>query len=97
MPPPIHREVVEIKKVSGHVDFFLAELQAEVNELRARQRDYLALQEQYRCLNEDFNRVLVDKTNFENDCMARISGDRKEVDLLISEFETLKTENAVVE
>jgi hypothetical protein len=29
--------------------------------------------------------------------MARISGDRKEVDILISEFESLKTENAMVE
>ena len=61
MAPPVHREVVEIKKVSGHVDYFVAELQAEVNELRARQRDYLALQEQFRFLNEDYNRVLVDK------------------------------------
>lgn len=62
-PPvmPAFREVVEIKKVSGHVDFFISELQAEVNELRARQRDYMALQEQYRCLTEDFNRVSVDK------------------------------------
>lgn len=43
---PWHQEVTVIKKVSGHQDYFVSELQAEVNELRYRQGDILQLREQ---------------------------------------------------
>ena len=40
---PWHQEVTVIKKVSQHQDYFVSELQAEVQELRHRQGDLLQL------------------------------------------------------
>lgn len=48
-PPP---EPVHVQRVlpSPHQDYFVSELTQEVNELRGRQRDYAALQDQFRYL-----------------------------------------------
>lgn len=95
---PWHQEVVTVvKKVSQHQDYFVSELQAEVNELRHRQGDLLQLRNQISHLQSCFKDAQLDKQNFENDCLVKISDDRQQVDVLIRELDHLKAENDAVE
>ena len=97
MPPPMLREVTVVKTFTHHQDAFLSDLQNEVNELRMQQKDYHALNEQYRFLQYQYKAMLADKQHFENDCLNKITEDRKEVDGLIGELDHLKVESGTVE
>ena len=62
-PPldPVKMVAVGPPPVSRHQDFFVQELTAEVNELKSRQRDYHALQDQFRYLTEQYKQVQFEK------------------------------------
>ena len=97
LPPPMVREVTIVKTFTHHQDAFLSDLQNEVNELRMQQKDYHALQEQFRYLQDQYTAMQADRSHFENDCNAKITEDRKEVDTLIVELDHLKVNTAEVE
>jgi hypothetical protein len=60
--PPTHDPVVIQRVVqSPHQDYFASELTQEVNELRGRQRDYGALQEQFSYLQEQYKTLQYEK------------------------------------
>ena len=94
---PLHHEVVVVKNFTHHQDAFIHDLQNEVNELRMRQGDMIGLTEQFRYLQDQYKALQIDKQHFENDCLAKISEDRQQVDALIREFDGLKAENDAVE
>lgn len=89
-PPP--RRVV-----NQHHEFFVSELQNDISELRSRQRDFGALKEQFRYLQEQYKQIQLEKQRIETESLAQISEDRSEVDRLIRELDTLKSENQIAE
>ena len=57
-PGSVTKTVTTYKtKVDQHHEFFVSELQADINELRNRQRDFGALQEQFGYLQEQYKQV----------------------------------------
>ena len=73
LPPQYDPVVIERVLPSPHQDYFASELTQEVNELRGRQRDYGALQEQFRYLQEQYKTLHFEKQQFESDCLNKIS------------------------
>jgi len=84
-------------RLSQHQEFFISDLQNDINELRNRQRDFTALKEQYRYLEEQYKNVQIEKQKLENKSLDQIANDRIEIDRLIRELDQVRQENVTVE
>lgn len=88
----VHRERIGVHSAQ-HQELFIAELTAEINEIRNRSRDFEALREQYKYLQDQYKEACMEKSRLESDCLSRIGQDRTEVDRLIRELDVVKNEN----
>lgn len=92
----VHRERIGVHSAQ-HQELFIAELSSEINEIKNRSRDFEALREQYKYLQEQYKEACMEKSRLEGDCLARIGQDRTEVDRLIRELDMVKSENIQAE
>lgn len=88
---------IQTQKVSQHQEFFINELQSEIQEMRNRQRDINQLKDQYRYLLDQYKQIQIEVQHIEQENLDRICKDRQEVDRLIRELDQSKLENRNVE
>jgi uncharacterized protein YdcH (DUF465 family) len=81
------------KRISQHQEFFIQELQVEIQELRAKMRDFGSLKAKYRQVQEAVKRTQIESQRLENESLDRIAADRVEIDRLIRELDILRAEN----
>lgn len=92
----VHRERIGVHSAQ-HQELFIAELTAEINEIKNRSRDFEALREQYAYLQTQYQEAQMEKQRLESDCLARIGQDRNEVDRLIRDLDLVKADNLQAE
>ena len=65
--------------------------------MRNRQRDYMALKDQYNHLQDQYRTIQMDRQRLEAESLDRINNDSHEIDRLLRELELAKQENLQAE
>lgn len=92
--PPPHAFV---RRPGHHEDVFIAQLSAELGELKQRQADFAMLMDVYKQLEGKYHDAVLEVQTMQVECSGRIEQDRYEVGNMVRELELVRAENVTAE